>query len=530
MDDAAPTTSVPRQSLADAHETHIHRVVGALFSITTALSVQLVAVLLAQMLGFVEVHVLFFRPALRILVVLVTVVVPLLVVSLYVNQDLVPLAHARAANVGATVVLYGTWYMLLHKAGDVAAALGETSAKSFVERKTNEIVLTGITITAVLLGVGSILTPFGSLWCENTLFRRRTAPLVSEQLLTRLIVLYNSTRLLMRKREAELAAAERRSTGKVYNDRDKDYQARSLRGSGKNLFHKVLSFALLSTFAAPAEEDELRAEIASLSSLKDQIYNDVAGQLHQLVAAKRRRCQLRWNVTKVAAAINIAFSVYCIYRVANVLLVRLPYHYWWADPDNYEAPSSVIDNKLSLGGGLNKNTKDALAITVAKLLLAAGFLALSETQLINQVSFILSGSLFLCSFQNVAVTFKSVAALLPTPTTTVLAKVKAWLQSLLVCELVAVYVIATALLIRSNLSPETASSLLELLLLTPAGVTVRGMQREVEFIDSWFDKVFGATCVVTVLVLLLKQFIDSGNVYDDGYDEEIFIEGGFKQT
>lgn len=529
----AASTSNPRRSLADTHEANIHRVVGVLFAVTTALSVELVGVLLVQLLGLVEVHVLFFRPALRILVVLVTVVVPLLVVSLYVNQDLVPLAHARMSHMAATVVLYGAWYVLLHKMGDVAGALGESGAKSFVERKTNEIVITGITITAVLLGVGSILTPFGSFWGDNALLRRHAAPLVSELLLNRLISQYNSTKMLMRKREAELSAAENRVAGKVYNGPEKGYgasAARSLRGSGKHLFHKVLSFALLSAFAAPAEEDELRSEIASLGALKEQIYGDVARQLHRLVAAKRNRRQSRWSVRRVAAMINMAFAVYCVYRVANVLLVRLPYHYWWAAEDIHEAALNIIDDKQVLSEQLNKNTKDALAITVAKILLTAGLLALSETQLINQVSFMLSGSLFLCSFQNVAVTFKSVAGLLPTPTTTVLAKVKAWLQSLVVCELVAVYVIATALLIRSNLPPETASHLLELLLLSPAGATVRGMQHEVEFIDTWFDKVFGVTCVVAAVVLALKLFIESGNVYDDGYDEENFIEDGLKRT
>lgn len=516
-----PPPASHRPSLAANHERNIDRVVGALFSVTTALSVELVGVLLMQLLGLMDLHLHFLRPAIRMLVLLVTVMVPFLVATLYVNQD-VPLANARAAPVVATVALYAAWYVFLRKMGDVAADLGLAGDKSFVERRTTEIVVTGISITAVLSGVGSILTPFGSLWGDNSVLGRRKAPPVSEGHVSRLISQYNATMLLMRKRESELASLERGVDGAVYNAPASSL--RSLRGSGKQLFHKVLSFASLLAFASPAEEDELRGEIASLAALLDHIYGDVARLLRKLVAHKRAGPE-RWSVHRIVAAVNVAFSVYCVYRVANVLFVRLPYHYWWAGEDMHEATNIIDEGEL-----LNHNTKDALAITVAKLLSACGVRALSETQLVNQVGFMLSGSLFLCSFQNVAVTFKSVARLLPTPTTAVLARVKAWLQNLVVCELVAVYIIATALLIRSNLPPESASHLLELLSLSSSGSTVRGMQHEVEFVDMWFDKVFGFTCVVTAVVLALRSFIESGNVYDEGYDEETFIEDGLKQT
>lgn len=223
---------------------------------------------------------------------------------------------------------------------------------------------------------------------------------------------------------------------------------------------------------------------------------------------------------------NIAFSFYCVYRVLNVLLVRLPYHYFWNSENIHDSMRNVIDDKDS-SELLNKNTKDALAITVAKILQSVGYLPMSETQLINQVSFILSGSLFVCSLQNVLVTFKSVVGLLPAPTTSVSSSVKMWLKNLLVSELLAIYVIATALLIRSNLPAETANLLLRILSLSTAtSASTTGMQREVEFIDTWFDKVFGFTCIGTAIVVALKLFIESGNVYDDGYDEEMFIEDG----
>ena len=71
--------------------------------------------------------------------------------------------------------------------------------------------------------------------------------------------------------------------------------------------------------------------------------------------------------------------------------------------DYYNVSSTVIDSNEEA-----PSSKDALAITLSKVILSVfRNLPVSEAQLVNQLSFILSASLFVCSFSNVLTTFKS---------------------------------------------------------------------------------------------------------------------------
>lgn len=511
---------------AELHQKNIHRVVGAIFSLATALSIELVGVFMAQLVGLFEADVLFLRFGICTLVVLVSMVQPLLVVSLYVNQDLLPTLSDRSPTsvlrTISTFALCGAWFYFLHKIGELVNALGAISEKSFIERKTNEVVLTGITITAILSGVGCALTPVRRFWTERGSQKRNAAVTskAKETQLNDLIQSYNTTKMLISKRQSELDALLVATGGTVYNDSGPD-DVRLLKGSGKQLLNKVQSFASLSSFRGNAEEEELKNEIESLKNLKSLIYGDLTRELQQFLFSKRDTPSSNKALEKLLKAFEFAFALYCVYRIFNLFLVRLPYQYFRSSENsNINKGNEVSDETL------NKNTKDALAITIAKIIQSVfGYLPISEVQLINQVSFILSGSLFVCSFQNVLITFKSLGRFLPTTTTTVSSSVKSWLKNLVVSEFLAIYVIATALLIRTNLPEETAKLMLRILSLsTSSSSSVDGMQTEVEFIDKWFDKVFGVTCVITIIVILLKSFIESDNVYEDGYDEEMFIE------
>lgn len=513
-----------RKSYAEVHQKHIHRVVGVLFSVVTALSIELIGVFMAQLAEVFDINLQFFHYGLETLVVLVSMVQPVFVVSLYVNQDLLPnLTSKSPGNIlrsVSTVVLCVFWYYFLHRIGELANAVGDISEKLFIERKTNEVVLTGITITAILSGVGCALTPIREFWTERLKGRPNTK--AKETQLNDLIQSYNTTKMLIDKRQKELDALLVASGGTVYNSEPE--KVRLLRGSGKNLLHKVQSFATLSSFGN-AEEEELKKELSSLRLLKDSIYADLARDLLKFLYSKKLApSSLKFD--GVSRAIRVAFSLYCVYRIVNVLLLRLPYQLLLSSEDLHNEKTNIIDDKEISGETINKHTKDALAITVAKILQSVGYFPYSEMQLINQVSFILSGLLFLCSFQNVLVTFKSLGRFLPTTTTAVSNNVKSWLKNLVVSEFLAIYVIATALLIRTNLPEDTAKLVLKILSLsTSLSSSVDGMQNEVEFIDQWFDKVFGLTCIVTFIVIALKYFIESDNVYEEGYDEEMFIEG-----
>lgn len=522
VEDELDEQSAVSRAFTDIHDRNIHRIVGGIFSVVIALSVELVAVFMVQLAQLWDVQMLILQFGIRTLVVLVTTVQPMFVISLYVNQDLFPRLDAKSPGsilrIVSTVLLCVLWYYLLHRIGELAGGLGDISEKSLLDRKTNEVALTGITITAILSGVACALTPIRQFWTE----RRNLAAGASKTHETRLndlIQSYNSTKMLISKRQRELNAILVSAGGTVYNSPGTD-RVRLLKGSGKQLLHKVQSFASISSFGgASSEEEELRTEIALLQLLKELIYADLTRELTKFLRTSLATPTFGLGLHRVVRAFKLVFAVYCVYRVFNVLVVRLPYQYF------HQEESSAVDPDSEI----NKHTKDALAITLAKLVQSVfGYLPMSEVQLINQISFMVSGSLFVCSFQNVLVTFKSLGRFLPTHTTAVSGSVKSWLKNLVVSEFLAIYVIATALLIRTNLPENTAKLMLRILSLSTSLSLEEGMRSEVDFIDRWFDQVFGLTCVITFVVLLLKFFIESGNAYDDGYDEEMIMESDFK--
>lgn len=243
-------------------------------------------------------------------------------------------------------------------------------------------------------------------------------------------------------------------------------------------------------------------EIDSLKLLKELIYDEVAKNVEKFVRTQGR-APLQTTLEKFSSAFQIAFSFYCVYRVLSVLLIKIPSQYFW--------------QLESMG------TKDALAITIAKLIQTTFTLPISDLQLVNQVSFILSGSLFACLFQNVLVTVKTLTKVLPSASTTLTAQTKTWLKHLLVSEFLAIYIIATAQMIRSNLPPELSGQMQKLLSLTPLGEA----DTETEFLDAWFDRMFGMTCIVTLVILAAKNFVEAEED-TDFYDEELMIEDPMK--
>lgn len=492
---------------AFARQKYVHRTAGFLFSVVIAISLELTFALMVQMTGFIDLDPMLFQWSIRVLVVLVAVVQPLLIISLYVTQDLSPPLDTSKPGAlikwGVTVLLCVAWFMILGRVGSLAHALEEPGYKdlrSFLQHITNDIVLAGVTFTAVLSGVGSTLTPFRWFW-ERARERKSERKVINEVSVNDHIQSYNNMKMLLRKRQQELENVLSKNSGSVYNEPEPK-GVRLLKGlgrSGKKLFNKVLSFASLSAFSRQIPEDqELTLEIDSLKLLKELVYDDVAKNVEKFVRTKEK-APLQRGIEKVVSTGLLLFAFYCVYRVLSVLFIRIPSRYFW----HLES----------------MKTKDALAITIAKLIQTTlTHYPIPEEQLVNQVSFMLSGSLFACSFQNVLVTVKTLTRVLPAASTNLTAQTKTWLKHLLVSEFFAIYIVATAQMIKSNLPPELNRQMNKLLSLTPQSEA----DTETEFLDMWFDRIFGITCVVTLVILAAKYFVEAEDEND--YDEELMLE------
>ncbi|KAL7663151.1 Abscisic acid G-protein coupled receptor-like domain-containing protein [[Candida] zeylanoides] len=511
-DDAPPQVADHRDAGTGAHVA-----VRATFSLGVALSTTLVVLILCELMGFFDAaaRICLFRAVIDGLIVLLTIVQPFLVLCVAVYQHVVPpVGRAAGRSLGRLCVLvgaYGGWFVVLHKCGTLshsfvaADTATSTASRNILERKINEVSITGITVMAVLSGVGSMSTPYRQFPSVYTKMRqlggdsaaaygRHAARRITPQHLNHLIQSHNHTQQLMHKRMHQLQSL---------HEKNMQSQPTLVRPpSSSKLRGLVKSFTSLTSLAtrAKSEEAELTTEIAALTTLRSQIHDDVMTMLQKY--ARQQDWHSRSWPARVAQWLDWGFGAYCVYRILNVIVIRLPHSPF----------------RVALAGDPSA-TNDALAITIAKLLRTIIQLPVTETQLVYQISFLLSGGLFLCSISNVVFTLRSFGRFVPSVGAHYSPDSMTWLMHLAVSELLGIYVMSTALLIRTNLPTNLSQQVSKILSLSGTASSSDALQ-EVELIDLWFDQVFAGTCVVTLLVLVIKGYLDE----EDGYDEESMVE------
>ncbi|RCK55947.1 Golgi pH regulator [Candida viswanathii] len=499
----------------DPNEELRNNVIGFIFSSTMALSVGLIMLILLELGNLLDAdsRLGLFKFTINTLMLLLVMVLPISILSLLTVQDGLP---RTGKSVGLIVGLYIFWLVILHKCGDLTQSFN-TGSRNFIEKIINQVSIVGITILAILSGVGSTSTPY-KIFEKYKLVNPDDRD-VGDLDINTAIQYFNNTSTLLVKRQQELDKLQMATGGTIYNmpkDDDDDSAGTLSAPKRLSLLHRVQSFANIPT--RNTEETELTNEIESLKSLRNSLYNDLVKAISRY---HDQNLEQNIRLEQILEWANWGLAVYCVYRIINVFLIKLPILYIYGE-DDYTIQSEVIDS-----GEEKSISRDALAITLSKVILTIFYnLPVSESQLVNQLSFILSASLFVCSFSNVLTTFKSFSKFFPGhlgSTTT-----KNWLKYLVVAELVGVYVIATALLIRTNLPANLSNQISQILSLS--GSSVQGANsaiKEVVFIDNWFDKIFAITCVVSGFVLVAKRLLDEDrlNTGVSSYDEELFIEG-----
>lgn len=514
------TEKGPEQSL------NSQNVVGVLFSLVTALSIELILLMMCELTGTLaqQARLVAFQVTIDSLILLITVVVPLVIVSLCTNDNIVPTKSTGQKT--AAVLLYGVWFVALHYCGLLSQSFVPDRAlhtRLLLERKINEVVIGGISTMAVLSGIGCVSTPYKLLWTGWA--QKKDEKTVTEADLSSAIVSYNNTRHLLERRRADL---RRLASSDFYSHQNRSLDVVLRLGRidpgamGRKIIHKVLSFASLSSLVERLEEEELQAEVDALNTLSGLLYRELTSTLHRFCERKERLHSNRETLSRVVWIANVLFSVYCVYRVVNVVFLRLPDRLLRAS----EAPR--VDEVNAAEDGPEPAARDALAVSLARIINSVFKLPFSDTQLTNQISFVLLAGLFVCSFSNVVLTFRSVGRFLP-QLASISSNTKIWLKHLLVAELLAIYVILTALLIRTNLPTNLSNQISRILLLLGSSATfvTKASLKEVEFIDLWFDKVFGFTCIATLIFMAAKGFAERPDAYD-AYDEEQFMESRHK--
>ncbi|CCF58122.1 hypothetical protein KAFR_0D04750 [Kazachstania africana CBS 2517] len=281
--------------------------------------------------------------------------------------------------------------------------------------------------------------------------------------------------------------------------------------SNRSRFHEKLDYY----------QNQVRENIATLESLdkeNDESYkfkNDHLLEKISIYQVEISHLQDAINepshVTYIKRCFEFMFLIYCAHKVIftftrkiPLILIHLINH-----PKDYEF--QYFDN-----------LSDPLAVTFANIL--DFFLFHFNYQhdldsLTNQISLLLSASLFIMSLSTVNTTISFILALLPAKfqllavfamqstenvnelplykSQVTTRKGPSIIKNLLVSELTGVYVVATILMIRSNLPFEVASSLKYSL---GDKFTIPSI-----VIDCWFDQIYGIFCILTIAFIKLAE-------------------------
>lgn len=256
------------------------------------------------------------------------------------------------------------------------------------------------------------------------------------------------------------------------------------------------------------------------SVLREQLIEKIGW--YQLELGKiENKLQDSKQVRTVKKLFQLGFLLYCIYKLISTFTIKVPHiiMHAIAHPKDY---SYEYFEKLSKGND-EASSGDPLAVTLANIFdfLIFRFNYQQELDsLTKQISLILSISLFICSISTVTTTISYLLRLFPLrlqllALSTIQSngdekglpisnnnryntkKKPSIIKNLIVSELTGIYILATILMIRSNLPFGVSAKLNELL---GEKFTVPNV-----VIDVWFDKVFAITCVLTLIGIKIAE-------------------------
>lgn len=512
------------------------KVIGYIFSLTVSFSFGLIMPMMCLLVGlfFESSRALCFKLIIICLVLLLSFIQPFAIISLYYTErfNFFRCNNYQKFSVTATCVF---WLYVLHKCGDISKEFRPDSSflgtKSLVEAKVNQISIAGITLIAILSGIGTSSTAFKFISELRSCFLKLTIPdnkFMNENQIHDCISSFNNTDMLIRKRRADLDGLIAAHSGRTYNlpSHSSDNILLQTNNIGSNytknkiggFVHKVRSFATLSNLTSRkgnSEELELQNEIDSLITLKMSIFEDLIKSLDKYALAKSMLLKEGSIFGRIKKCSNCLLGIYCIYRLVDVILVRIAYRTFFA---------TFIFELGSKDGHEDVNTEDALATTLAKMVISLTNTSMSETFLASQFSLLLTGSLFFCSLSNVSRTLHSVGKFSPS-SLSISRSSKRDIQYLFVSEILGVYIMATAILIRSSLPTSLSRQFTSALSLSGGSNSNETIGQEVRFIDNWFDSIFASVCILSLLLLLVRNYLQKldESAYDT-YDEENLIE------
>jgi hypothetical protein len=390
-----------------------------------------------------------------ILLICLIAVIPLL--------ELYSLVEGRWDRMRRTAVViggFGTWLWVFWTLGDKLPirsgemGLWATNSRTLSEECLARVGVVGVSLMALLSGFGCVSTP----WHSFVAKQRH----VSDTDVSRAQAGLDATTELLNSKRSKLRYIEKRI-------QDKD-------SSQESLMTKMMS-----TLRGDPDSQEhavLLKEVSGLETMSASLSSELAELQRRLTFQQRSKSP----TGRIIATVYWGFSVYCIYRIAATTFAHLPL----LGRSSSFSRSDPINNVLALLAAYWDPHLDRVAWS-------------------RQIGFLLSGVIIAGSFGSVVTTLKMVMRVAPA--------VKGDNNpnlALFFSQISAVYVLASALLLRSNLPPSMSTVITESL----------GAPLDPSFVDHWFDGLFLSAATLTAIALAVFRRLRAR------WDGELDLENG----
>lgn len=396
-----------------------------------------------------------FRTVVSVLLVCLIAVIPLL--------ELYSLVEGRWNRTRRTAVVIGgftAWLWIFWTLGDKLPIRSEkmglwaTNSRTLSEECLARVGVVGVSLMALLSGFGCVSTPWHSFIAKQRQ--------VSDADISRAQAGLDATTELLNGKRNKLRYIEKRM-----QERD---------SSQESLMTKMMS-----TLRGDPDSQEhavLLKEVAGLETMRISLSSELA-ELQRHLAFQQ---YARSATGRILTTVYWGFSVYCIYRIAATTLAHLPL----LGRSSSFSRSDPINNVLALLAAYWDPHLDRAAWS-------------------RQIGFLLSGVIIAGSFGSVMTTLKMVMRVAPA--------VKGDNHpnlALFFSQISAVYVLASALLLRSNLPPSMSTVITESL----------GAPLDPSFVDHWFDGLFLFAALLTAVALVAVRKLRAA------WEPELDLESG----
>lgn len=362
-------------------------------------------------------------------------------------------------SIGLGIWLFGFWTI-----GDIAlrtylrAEDDFNPNQTFSEACLERIGVAGISLLACLSGFAAI----SAVW-HTFIDRQKTV-----------------TDAEINKRQTGLAATE--EMVQVKESRLRALEAKMSENTSNGLISSVIS--TLRTGSDTKERTLLQMELGGLRNVRNSLQNT----LYALQSRKSVQEKARSTSGRALLAISNAFAIYCVFRLASI---------------GYN-----IVRKLSISTGTPKPSQGTDPVTFLLGILAKHWdPTLDRDAYTRQISFLLSGVLLLAAFNSALQTFLLLARAFPRIAALAMGFREATTLALLISQVVATYVISSAIMMRSNLPKDVGSAI----------ASAIGAPLEPRRVEAWFDAWFLIAAAFTTFGIWIGKRIYSSD--EDEFSE-----------